>query len=120
MAARLQCGTMPTSCVTCTGICTCQKRCQHSQTSRAQSPLNLLYTWCNMLLTGLHQSPVVSIPLFLPSNSSILPPSPSLPYVQQSWGNHHHNHVIRIFHILRISNSEFQGRSILFDLLEIA
>ena len=24
------------------------KRCHHSQTSRAQSPLNLIYTWCNM------------------------------------------------------------------------
>ena len=49
------------------------KRFHHSQTSRAQSPLNHFYTWCNTLLTGLHHSPVVSIPLFLPSNSSILP-----------------------------------------------
>ena len=63
------------------------KRCQHSQTYRAQSPLNLFYTWCNMLLTRLHHSPVVSIPLFLPSNSSLYPlhlPSPSL-----SWGEAH-------------------------------
>ena len=49
------------------------KRCQHSQISRDQTPFNLFYTWCNMLLTGLHRSPVVSIPLFLPTNSSILP-----------------------------------------------
>ena len=34
---------------------------------------NPFYTWCNMLLTGLHHSLVVGIPLFLPSNSSILP-----------------------------------------------
>ena len=50
------------------------KHCHYSQTSRAKSPLNPFYTWCNMLLTGLHHSPVVStLLLFLPSNSSILP-----------------------------------------------
>ena len=51
------------------------KLCHYSLTSRAQSPLNHFYTWRNMLLTGLHHSPVVSIPLLLllPSNSSILP-----------------------------------------------
>ena len=49
------------------------KRCHHSQTSRAKSPLNPSYTWGNMLLTELHHSPVVSS-LLLPSNSSILPP----------------------------------------------
>ena len=48
------------------------KRCHHSQTSRAQSPLNPFYTWCNILLTEFHYSPVVSIPLVLPSNTSIL------------------------------------------------
>ena len=45
----------------------------YSQTFRAQSPLNPFWIWCNMLLTGLHHSPVVSIPLLLFSNSSILP-----------------------------------------------
>ena len=35
-------------------------------------PIKHFYTWCNMLLTGLHRSPVVIIPLFLPSNSYIL------------------------------------------------
>ena len=49
------------------------KRCHYSQTSRAQSPLNPLYTWSNMLLTGLHHSPVVSIPLLLPWNPCMLP-----------------------------------------------
>ena len=52
------------------------KRCQfchHYKTSRAQSPLNPFYTWCNMLLTGARHSPIVSIPLLLPSNSSMLP-----------------------------------------------
>ena len=53
-----------------------RQRCHYSQTSRAQSPFNLSYTWCNMLLTGLHYSPVVSIPFFLPSISSILPLHP--------------------------------------------
>jgi len=44
----------------------------HSQTSGAKSPLNPSYTWLNVLI-GLHYSPVVNIPLLLPSNSSILP-----------------------------------------------
>ena len=49
------------------------KRCYHSQTSRAQSPLNQFYTWCNMLLTGLHHSPVVSITFkFLHTPSPLL------------------------------------------------
>ena len=48
--------------------------------SCAQSPRNHSYTWCNMLLTGLHHSPVVSIPLLLPSNS------PPPPYMHESWG----------------------------------
>ena len=47
------------------------KLCHHSQTSRAQSPLNPFYTWCNMLLTELPHSPVVSIPLPLLSNSPL-------------------------------------------------
>ena len=46
------------------------KRCQ---TYPVKSPLKLFYTLCNMLPTGLHYSPVVGIPLCLPSNSSILP-----------------------------------------------
>ena len=49
------------------------KRCHYPQISRAQSPLNPFYTWCNMLLTLFYHSPIVSIPLLLPSNSSILP-----------------------------------------------
>jgi len=49
------------------------KRCHYSQASRAQSALNPFYTWCNMLLTGLHHSPVVSNPILLLSNPSILP-----------------------------------------------
>ena len=51
------------------------KHSHHSQTSLAHSPLNPFYTWCNLLLTVLHHSPVVSIPLILPyspSYSSIL------------------------------------------------
>ena len=44
------------------------KRCHYSQTSRAQHLLH-------MVLTGLHHSPVVGIPLLLPSNSSIFPPA---------------------------------------------
>ena len=43
----------------------------------------------NMLVTGLHYSPVVSIPLLFPSNSSTLPhslpPSYSPPYGQELW-----------------------------------
>ena len=44
--------------------------------SNLSSPIsvNSFYTWCNLLLTGLHHSSVVSIPLLLlPSNSSTLP-----------------------------------------------
>ena len=51
------------------------KRCQYSQTTRTQSPLNPFYTWSNMLLTALHHSTVVSTPLkYLhtpPSSSSL-------------------------------------------------
>ena len=66
------------------------KRCHHSQTCRAQYPFNPFYTWCNMLLTGLHHSPVVNIPLLLPSNSSILPLHlPSLTCMRVR-GNHHY------------------------------
>ena len=77
IAARLQRGTTPAYWVTCTG----PKRCDHSQGSRAQFPVNFFYTWCNML----HHSPGVSINFLLHSNSSILlfhlpplsfPPSP--------------------------------------------
>ena len=32
------------------------KCCHHPQTSPVQSPLNPFYTWCNMLLIGLHHS----------------------------------------------------------------
>ena len=44
-------------------------------------------SWCDMLLTGLHLSPVVGI-LFLSSNSSILH-LPSLTSTRVK-GNHHH------------------------------
>ena len=43
------------------------KRYQHSQTSRVQSTLNRFYIWCNIFPFLL-----VSILLYLPSNSSIL------------------------------------------------
>ena len=49
------------------------KRCHYFQTSCAQSHFNPFYTCCNMLLTRLHHSPVVTIPLLLPSNYSMLP-----------------------------------------------
>ena len=48
------------------------KRCYYSQTSCVESPLNPFWKWCSMLLTVLHHSPIVSIPLLLPSNPSIL------------------------------------------------
>ena len=44
----------------------------HTKTSRAITPLNHFYTWCNTLLTGLHHSLAVSISFLLPSNSSKL------------------------------------------------
>ena len=73
------------------------KRCQHSQNSRAQSPLNPFYTWCNILLTELHHSSVVSIPLLLPSNSSIfplqLPPLFHSLMCTRVRGNHHHHYA---------------------------
>ena len=57
-------------------------------------PTQPFYTWCNMLLTGLHQSSVVSIPLLLPSNSSILflhfpPLLPSLTCSRARSNRHH-------------------------------
>ena len=51
------------------------KCCHHFQTSRAQSPLNPFYTWCNMFLTRLHHSPVVRC-------NPLLSPSP--PYLHES------------------------------------
>ena len=58
------------------------KFCHYSQTTPAWSILNPFYTWCTMLLTGLHHSPVVNIPLLLHyifSMYSLPPPSP-LPF----------------------------------------
>ena len=40
------------------------KRCYYFQTSRAQSPFNSFYIWCNMLLTGLHHSPPLPFKFF--------------------------------------------------------
>ena len=64
------------------------KRCQHSLTSRAQSPLNPFHTWSNMWLTGLYHPHLDGITLLL-SNSSILflslPLSSFLHYIYESW-----------------------------------
>ena len=67
--------------------------------SPAKSPLNHFYTWCNMLLTGLHHSTVVSISPLLLSNYSMLPlhlppllPSPTCTRIN---GNHHHHHAYK-------------------------
>ena len=59
------------------------KRVHYSQTPRAQSPLNPFYTWCNMLLTGLHRSPISQhssssphiFPYSLFTSSLFFPPS---------------------------------------------
>ena len=62
---------------------------------RAQSPLNHFYTWCSMLLPGLHHSPVVSVPLLLPTNSSTFPlhlPPLLLSLVCTGIGGTHHHH----------------------------
>ena len=77
------------------------KHCHYPQTSRAQSPLNPFYTWCNILLTGLHHSLIVSIPLLLPSNFSILPLHlpplfPSFTCTTRVRGNHHHHQIVFI------------------------
>ena len=74
------------------------KRYHHSQISR-QSPFD---TWCNMLLTGLHYSPIVSTPFLLPSNSSILPlhlPPLLLLTCTRVRGNHHHHSSILPLHL---------------------
>ena len=47
------------------------KCCHHPETSHAQSPLISFYIQYNMLLTGLHHSSIVSIPLPLPSKPFI-------------------------------------------------
>ena len=59
------------------------KRSHYSQTSRARSPINPFYKWRNMFLTELHHPFVVSIPLFLPSNSFMR----AREFIR---GNHHH------------------------------
>ena len=54
-------------------------------------PVNPFHTWCNMLLTGLHHSPVVSLTLLLlPSNTSIIP---SLTCMRVR-GNHNNNNAL--------------------------
>ena len=68
------------------------KRCHSSETFRAQSPLNPFYIWSNMLLTGMHYSTVVSIPLLLP----LLRPSSKCTRVK---GNYNNNTIYDIiFH----------------------
>ena len=78
----------------CRGLRLC-RGFEHSQTSRAKSPLNHFYTWCNMSLTGLHHSSEVSIPLLLPSNSFIfplhIPPLLLSLMCTRVRGNHHHH-----------------------------
>ena len=56
----------------------------------SKSPLNPFYTWYNMLLTGLHHSPVVSIPLLLQFFHTPLHLSPLLPSLtcRRDSGNH--------------------------------
>ena len=91
-------------------VCDGSKPCQHSQTSRAKSPLNPFYTWCKILLTGLHHSPVGSIPLLLPTNSSIfplhLPPlliSLMCTRVRGSYHHHVYNYLrVKIRDVLRL------------------
>ena len=69
-------GTTPASCWTSTVYGETaeirSKRCLHFQTYRAQSLLNPIFIWCDVLLNGSHHSSVVSIPLLLPSSSSTL------------------------------------------------
>ena len=74
------------------------KRCHHSQTSRTQSPLNPLYIWCNMMLTGLHHS---SQPAFPSSSPQILSYSPFTSHLFFSHltctrvrGNHNNNNFL--------------------------
>ena len=69
------------------------KRCHLYQTSRAQSSLNPFYTWCDILPSGLHHLPVVSIPFLLLSYSSILHLPPLSPFLTctRVRGNHHHD-----------------------------
>ena len=62
MAARLWRRTTLASCVTSTGMPAKNAANILKCWQRAQSPLNPFYTWCKMFLTGLHNSPVVSIP----------------------------------------------------------
>ena len=77
------------------------KRCHHSQTSRAQYPLNLFYTWCNMLLTIFHHCSMVSFLFLLPSYSFILPlPLPTLTCTRLM-GNH--NNIIPLSNIRKIT-----------------
>ena len=70
------------------------KRCLYSQTSVAQSTLNHFFMWCEILLTRSHHSLLVSIPLILPTNSSILTLH-LLPHLlltcTRVMGNYHHH-----------------------------
>ena len=59
---------------------TAKKQKNNEHITKTQSPLNSYCIWYNTLLTGLHHSPVVSIPLLLLWNSTILPFHLPLPF----------------------------------------
>ena len=70
-------------------------------TKTARTPF---YTWCNMFLTGLHHSPVVSIPLLLPSNSSTLPLFLPPLFARHLRFNHHHHYLYNISYCIHCVN----------------
>ena len=78
------------------------------------SSLNLFFIWCNIFMSGSHHSPIVSIPLFLPSNSSTFhlhtpPPSLLFPMCMRARDNHHDNQHLEIK--LRMSKIFFNHTS---------
>ena len=100
MPARLCCRTTPAFCVTFTVQAEETVRSQHKTLSPFSNlscsiPIQPFYIWCKMLLIGLHNFILVSITLFLPSNSSIfplpLPPLLSLLKCTRVRGNHNNN-----------------------------
>ena len=85
-------------------------RCQYSQTSRTESPLNTFYTWYNVVLTGLHRSPVVSIPFYSPQTlpcsrfTSLLPSLLSLTCTTVQL------YVIHLYHVCIITSIFSRGK----------
>ena len=78
------------------------RRCRYSHSFMSNPfPTEPLYIWCNILLTGSHHSPVISIFLSLTWNFSILPlhlPPLLIITCMRVRSTHHHHQITHASH----------------------